>query len=178
VSNPPRVSLAEFLTRSDIDERAELLLGTIWAPEMDSLRHYRLTQRVRSALMAVFVEHAVFADCPLAIPDDGSPKPDVLVLAGTQNEYITGRNWDATEALLVVEVSIATLARDGYEKDRQDALGNIPQYWLVDVEAGLIEVRTDPTPRGYRHREFYVLEDTVEGILVAELLDDPQSTAE
>ena len=178
VPSPPQVSLAEFLARSDIDERAELVLGTIWEPEMESLRHYRITQRVRAALAARYLNHAVFTDCPLDIPEDGRPRPDVLVLSRPETEYLAGRNWDATDALFVVEVSIATLVRDAYDKDRQYALGNIPQYWLVDVEAKVIELRTDPSPRGYRRRDFFGIADTIEGIPVADLLDETESATD
>ena len=145
---------------------------------MESLRDNRITQRIRAALADRYYNHAVFTDCPLDIPEDGRPRPDVLVLSRPETEYLARRNWHVTEARLVVEVSIATLVGDAYEKDWQYALGNIPQYWFVDVETKVIELRTDPSPRGYRRRDFFEMGDTIEGIPVADLLDETESVTE
>ena len=55
-----------------------------------------------------------------------------------------------TSALLVVEVSASSHAIDRGRKAELYAAAGIPAYWLIDIPARTVEVRSDPGPSGYR----------------------------
>jgi Uma2 family endonuclease len=50
---------------------------------------------------------------------------------------------------------VTSQERDRATKSRMYARAGVPVYWLVDVPAKTIEVRTDPGPRGYGSCELY-----------------------
>lgn len=78
---------------------------------------------------------------PLALPDS-DPQPDVVVVAGKFEDY----SGHPTTALLVVEVSDSTLARDLTEKAQLYAEAAIPEYWVLDVDGRQLHVLRDPGP--------------------------------
>ncbi len=55
-----------------------------------------------------------------------------------------------TSALLVVEVAVSSHAIDRGCKAELYAVAEILAYWLIDIPARTVEVRTDPHPAGYR----------------------------
>ena len=73
------------------------------------------------------------------------PVPDLAVVRGTPRDYLK-RYPEATEAALVVEVSLSSLEEDRAMADIY-AAGGIPVYWIVDVDDGQVEVYADPGHR-------------------------------
>ena len=69
------------------------------------------------------------------------------------------------DVALIVEVSDSTYARDRGRKYRRHARRRIPVYWIVDLNRSLVEVYTDPGPRGYRRSETYLVGDSVPVII-------------
>jgi Uma2 family endonuclease len=55
-------------------------------------------------------------------------------------------------ALLVVEVADSTLRKDRLVKARLYAGMNVPEYWIVNLEAGVVEVYLGPGADGYASR--------------------------
>ncbi|RYG40311.1 hypothetical protein EON79_22820, partial [bacterium] len=55
--------------------------------------------------------------------------------------------YDASDALLVVEVCVSTHDQDYGPKDRAYAAAGIPEYWIIDLDRDRVEKRTEPTPR-------------------------------
>jgi Uma2 family endonuclease len=106
---------------------------------------------------------AVFSgDTSIEIPHtlrlDGLPMPDAFVVRGTLNQY-SRRLPNHRDVALVVEVSDSSLGDDRGKKLRQYALGEIPEYWIVNLVDRRVEAYTRPTgpdhPPAYRHREDY-----------------------
>src|SRR5205085_6057891 len=71
------------------------------------------------------------------------PQPDLLVFP--PGDY---RAENPTRALLVVEVSETTLAYDRGAKSALYAEAGVPEYWIVDLVDGVVEVRDQPA--GFR----------------------------
>jgi Uma2 family endonuclease len=67
---------------------------------------------------------------PLALADS-DPQPDVIVVPGAFEDYTD----HPTTALLVVEVSDTTLARDTTTKAELYAEAGIAEYWVLDLNA-------------------------------------------
>ncbi len=81
----------------------------------------------------------------LSISDDSVPEPDVTVVKGTPR---TVRRVPTT-ALLVVEVSVSTLAFDLGRKAQVYAAAGVKDYWVVDVAGGRIIVHRNPSRGKY-----------------------------
>jgi Uma2 family endonuclease len=79
---------------------------------------------------------------------DSEPEPYVMVVRGDSASYAR-RHPGAGEVALVVEVADTTLARDRGVKARVYARAGIAEYWLVDLTAQRVEVRTRPEGDGY-----------------------------
>ena len=80
---------------------------------------------------------------PLVLPDDSEPEPDIVGLRGRPRDY--RRQYPThQEALLVLEVSRATLAYDQGEKASLYAEAGIEDYWILNLRDRQLEVRREP----------------------------------
>jgi Uma2 family endonuclease len=80
---------------------------------------------------------------PLVLGLEIDPFPDVLLIAGTARTFATVH---PTTAALVVEVSDTTLAYDLTTKAELYATANIPESWVLDLNARQLHVFRDPAP--------------------------------
>ncbi len=96
---------------------------------------------------------------------DNQPVPDVAVVQGKSSDY---RKQLPTTALLVIEVSDTTLQFDRTHKASLYASANIPEYWIVNLNEGVLEVYREPAPlentpfgAGYKQVRRYTQEETI-----------------
>ena len=78
------------------------------------------------------------------------PEPDLTVLRRRAVPY-KQREAGAQDALLVIEVAESSLDYDRSTKQRLYAETRIPEYWVVDCAAEVVEVHREPAPEGYRN---------------------------
>lgn len=76
------------------------------------------------------------------------PEPDVAVVPGTARYY---ERRSPTTALLVVEVSDASVREDRLTKAALYAAARIPDFWLVNLPDDCVEVRRRPEPGERRY---------------------------
>jgi Uma2 family endonuclease len=88
---------------------------------------------------------------PFQVPPDSMLEPDFALLAES-----SPRGRHPSEAMLVVEVAVSSHPVDRGAKAELYAKGGVPIYWLVDVPAKVVEVRTEPGLSGYRRCDIYV----------------------
>lgn len=72
------------------------------------------------------------------------PEPDVAV--------VPRKSWSKahpSEAFLIIEVAQSSLAKDRGAKARVYAESGVPEYWVVNVVDGIVEVHTDPLRGAY-----------------------------
>lgn len=81
---------------------------------------------------------------PLAALEDSEPEPDLALVPAA-----TSCGPHPTEALLVVEVAVSSARRDRAIKGPLYAEAGVPEFWLVDVQRGVVEVYAEPAPEGY-----------------------------
>jgi Uma2 family endonuclease len=148
---------------SDLGPRVELLDGRIveMAPGSDehSKTSANLVVRLGMKLIdaGLTAEFGVRTDGTLRIGDYSAPEPDVFVVRN-----FTGRKYaQASDAVLVVEVSISTRADDLKIKMPMYARAGVPEAWVVEPEARLIRVFRDPRPDGSWGHETAVTEGVV-----------------
>lgn len=90
-------------------------------------------------------EYWVRAQMGLDLSPDSVPIPDIAVVAGNRRSY-HGQYQNPTTALLVVDVSLSTVAADRKWKASLYARAGIADYWILNIADRAIEVRRDPQP--------------------------------
>jgi len=96
---------------------------------------------------------------PLALDDDSEPEPDVAIVAGEPRDYVSAHPSTAT---LVVEVADWSLRLDRRLRGGLYARAGLPDYWIVNLVDGVLEVHREPgpaadAPYGWVHRSIEAL---------------------
>jgi Uma2 family endonuclease len=140
------------LFRSD---PVELIGGHLVVAEPQGSRHATAVGAADDALRAALPPGwIVRAQMPLALDDESAPEPDLAVLPGTRADY---RASHPGRPALAVEVADASLDFDREHKGSLYARAGVPDYWIVNLIDGVVEVFRDPAPDssapyGWRHR--------------------------
>jgi Uma2 family endonuclease len=120
----------------------ELLEGVIVAMTPSDPPHAAIVQIVAAAIRAALRPGVVErVQASLIVGGRSVPEPDVAVVPGAHLDYLH-RHPD--RALLAVEVSESSLAQDRLSKSRIYAAGGVPEYWIVNLRHGVLEVMRDP----------------------------------
>lgn len=147
----------------DVWNRVELLEGRIveMAPGSDDhgKTSAELIYLIAAGLRAAGLngEFGVRTDGTLRIGEYSAPEPDVFVVRN-----FSGRKYaEASDAVLVVEVSVSTRADDLKIKMPMYARAGVPEAWMVEPEARLVRVFRGPRPDGSWGDEAVVTEGVV-----------------
>lgn len=120
------------------DLRLELIEGEIVEMTPQSTRHFTAVRLIEEALRAAFgAGYDVRTQGPLAVDEQSEPEPDLAVVSGAPRDY---RDEHPRTALLVVEVAESSLCFDRIRKKRLYARSGIPEYWILDIKGGRLEV--------------------------------------
>lgn len=132
------------------EERTELIEGVIYRMAAQKSRGAVAIGLVQEALQRAFGAGVhTRIQLPMLLGERSEPEPDVAVVSGSPRDYLPRH---PSMAFLVVEVSDTTLAFDRGIKSALYARAAIPEYWIVNVVRGQLEVHRDPGPDGYRLR--------------------------
>lgn len=140
------------------DRRVELLDGVLTEmaahlpPHAAPIRYLTrwLTPLLRSDRFDLSIQ------LPFFVPDPYSmPEPDVAVLP----RVAPGEQ--PRQALLIVEVAYSSLRPDTTRKVQLYASAGVPDYWVVDVSAGQLQVRRDPGGEAYGSLEVFERSDRI-----------------
>jgi Uma2 family endonuclease len=143
------------------DARVELLDGQVVEMNPIGSRHAGCVNRLTRMLTLAAGERATVAIQNPAILDDFSePQPDVAVMRFRPDGYAT-RHPGPADVLLLIEVMVTSADLDREVKAPLYARAGVPEVWLVDLEAGAIEVRRDPAGEGYRQIRTVARGDTL-----------------
>ncbi|MDP3370672.1 MAG: Uma2 family endonuclease [Brevundimonas sp.] len=99
----------------------------------------------------------VSAGVTLRIGEHSAPEPDVLIARRRDGR----KYYEASDAVLVIEVSVSTRDNDLAIKRPLYARAGIPELWIVEPEARLIRVFREPRPDGSWGHEAVVTEGVV-----------------
>jgi Uma2 family endonuclease len=155
-SEPTRMTVERYfgLVEAGVlseDDRVELLEGVIVAMTPSNPPHAAAVGLVTRALMLALGDRAAIrTHCTIVLPPWSAPEPDVAVVAGSHHDYATAH---PQTALLVVEVADSSLLQDRLSKAAIYAAARIPEYWIVNLRAGVVEVMRDPDREQARYRD-------------------------
>ena len=138
---------AEFTQAQELGwfngERVQLIFGRVYRKLTMNSPHFLGICATAEVLTAVFGPgHFVRQQAPLVLATDGEPLPDLVVVPGSWRDYAQHPTQD--DALLLVEVSDATLNIDRNEKAALYARAGIADYWLLNLQNRTLEVRREP----------------------------------
>ncbi len=150
------------------EARLELLNGEIidMSPQgsFHSTSVILATEMLRSSFSKGYVTRV---QMPLALAPDSEPEPDIAVVPGSPRDY---RDEHPDSAVLVVEVSDTTLSFDRNDKKKLYALSGIPEYWIINLTDGHLEVYRNPVRGTYNYVEILGLGKTVSPIAAPDSL--------
>lgn len=128
----------------------ELVEGVIIAMNAGRTRHGRvkneLTFRLHAALRALGSDLAAYCEATISLPPYSLPEPDVIVVrdVAADDAYHAG-----ADVRIVIEVADATAAEDLRFKYELYGRHGIPEYWVVDLKAGMLHQFFAPAAAGY-----------------------------
>ncbi|HMO26249.1 MAG TPA: Uma2 family endonuclease [Tepidisphaeraceae bacterium] len=125
-------------------QRVELLDGEMIDMPPMSIPHAGLIMVACSVLGRVIPEgYCIRSQSPFRVPGRSLPEPDVAVVPGRAEDYVTKQ---ATQAALTIEICISTEPIDRGVKPFLYAAAAVPEYWLIHVRGRTIEVFRSPMP--------------------------------
>jgi Uma2 family endonuclease len=135
------------------DSRVELIRGEVVAMSPIGSRHAACVKRLVHMLGSQLFGRAILSvQDPVRLSEDTEPQPDVALLRPRADFYASGHPGPG-DVLLVVEVAEASADYDRRVKVPLYGQAGIPEAWLVDLGAGVVEVYRRPGRRGYRRVE-------------------------
>jgi len=151
------ITVAEYHRMGEIgilgpDERVQLVSGRILEMPPIGPRHAARVGVLDHLFSSRFEGRAaVRSQQPITLDSRSEPEPDVVIACRSRDGYESAHP-TAAEVLLVVEVSDATLSTDRVEKLTAYAKSNVPEYWIVNLVDGVVELYAEPDGATYRRR--------------------------
>jgi Uma2 family endonuclease len=143
------------------DERVELIEGEILDMPPIPARH-AVCVNILTRLFVPRVGDAftVQIQGPVRLNQYSEPVPDVAILKGPPDTYL-GEHPGPAAVILLIEVSLTTLAYDRRRKVPLYAGFGIPEVWVVNLGARCVEVYSDPADGSYRQTRIVSPDESV-----------------
>jgi Uma2 family endonuclease len=126
------------------DDRVELIAGVLVQMSPIGTKHASTVSELLELLVVALRRRAQLrAQSPLAADDSSEPEPDLAVVARGDYTHEHPR-----AALLVIEVADSSLRIDRI-KAAVYAQAAVPEYWIVNLVDGTVEVYTQPRGAQY-----------------------------
>ncbi|MDQ3864785.1 MAG: Uma2 family endonuclease [Actinomycetota bacterium] len=150
------------------DDRVELVEGEIVEMRPIGWRHVESVNALTGALadLRSAGRFVVSVQNPLVVGEHGEHYPDVVLYRAG----ISGRVPEAGDALVVVEVADTSVSYDRNVKLPLYARAGVPEAWLVDLRAGVVEVHSEPRAGGYGAVRTYARGEVVRSATLAEVV--------
>jgi Uma2 family endonuclease len=146
VADYHRMGEVGILTERD---RVELIGGELIAMSPIGSEHAGTVNALTRRLVQVVGERGIVAaQNPVGLDDLSEPRPDFALLKPRSDDYrkATPR---PEEVLLIIEVADSSLSYDGRVKRSLYARHGIPEFWIVNLTAGEVEVCRVPSGDSY-----------------------------
>lgn len=142
-------------------DRVELIDGEIIQMSPIGRQHAMCVDGLNDAFgFALRPEAIVRVQNPVTLGDRSEPEPDLAILSRAAWLNLTGHP-EPKDILALVEVSDTTLIYDRTVKAPLYAREDIPELWIVNLDARAIEVYRLPGPGGYQEMQTMRREDSL-----------------
>jgi len=143
------------------DERVELVNGEIVEMSPIGKRHRSSVYALGHLLSLQLGDRAIVGVQNAVLLDNCREfQPDVTILNSSDDFYLSNPP-GPDDVLLLVEVSDSSLTYDRDVKLSLYAGAGIPEFWIVNIPDGVVEVYTEPSDDGYQSRRVFSVEDNV-----------------
>jgi len=152
----PQITWQDVQQMPDDGIRYEAIEGDLYMTPAPSVRHQRISLHLERALSTILVEpgrgELLHAPVGVEFPGTGEGvQPDILFVSNERRGIVAEDAIRGAPDLVVEILSPSTSARDRGIKLRLYERQGVLEYWLVDPEAGVIEVwRFESDPRHQR----------------------------
>jgi Uma2 family endonuclease len=134
------------------NERVELLKGEIRTMSPAGSLHVSFVSRLLLLFAPLLGNvYQINVQSPIWLSDESEPEPDIVLYRARPDFYAHELPTPA-DIVLIVEVSDTTLRYDRVEKLPLYAMAGVPEVWIVDVNAPLIEQYHTPVAGIYTYR--------------------------
>ncbi|MGI8752552.1 MAG: Uma2 family endonuclease [Acidimicrobiales bacterium] len=131
------------------DDRVELIEGEIVEMSPIGSGHARCVNRLTALLVPPAEGHAIVSvQNPVRLSQRSELQPDLSLLRRRDDFYPEGPT--PADVLLVIEVAASSMLYDRRVKVPLYGRARIPEVWIVDLDAGRVEVRRGPSSDTYR----------------------------
>lgn len=128
-------------------ERVELIDGMVMTMPPHGPEHDGTIEILTRLFARALGDRAsVRVQCAFAAADDAEPEPDIALVPAADH-----RHGHPSQAFLVVEVAVSSAAYDRHKASIYARAG-VPEYWIVDVPRGVVEVYLRPAADAYEER--------------------------
>lgn len=158
--------------------RVELIEGEINELNAHSKPHMVGVTKMFEAMLLAFPRSAYVLTCQgtLYSEERSRPEPDIAVFRG---DYADLMSDDPMRPVLVVEISLETLAYDQSDKASFYANLGVREYWVLNLRDEWLEVRRNPQPMtSQRHGAGYASLEILNRAMSAGPLELPQVSIE
>jgi Uma2 family endonuclease len=151
------------------DARTELVEGKIVYTPPISAEHGGATDRALYRLVRLVGDEVIVrVQNPLRLDAQNEPQPDLMLLRYRDDFYRTAHP-TAADALLIIEVSVTTLAYDTGEKLALYATHGIPEYWVADLPGAALRQYWQPEGAGYTQLRTWRRGETIQAATIPDL---------
>jgi Uma2 family endonuclease len=132
------------------DEHIELIEGEIVRMAPIGFDHGMAVARLTRLLVRLVGDNAVvWVQSAIQLAPNSRPEPN-LALLKWRNDYGAKRPPTGADVLLIVEVADTSLKYDRRVKGRLYAEAGVPEYWILNLAGGMLEIHTDPVEGAYK----------------------------
>ncbi len=132
------------------DDRVELLDGQVVEMSPIGIRHAYAVDTLTDMFFSVREQAIVRVQNPVRLDPKNEPEPDLSLLKRRPDGYSRSHP-GPSDVLLVIEVSDSSIQFDRETKLPLYARFGLPEVWLVDLQAGQIEIHRRPSGKAYTH---------------------------
>ncbi len=131
------------------DDRVELIDGEIIEMSPIGKHHAAIVNRLLAALTEQVGRRAIVSpQNPLLLNDESEPEPDIALFK-FRADYYAEQLPTPADTLLIIEVADSSLDFDRIVKLPRYARGGVPEVWIINLAAGVIEVYREPVAGEY-----------------------------
>jgi Uma2 family endonuclease len=150
------------------DERIELLDGELYEMAAIGAHHASAVRRLINLLARRLGDRAIIdVQHPILLGEKALPQPDILVLH--DRDYAPDTFPTPADVFIIIEVADTSLDYDRGVKFPRYAAAGIPEAWLVDLNANIIERHSDPRCDRYHQIFFAGIGDTLSSMILPDL---------